>query len=122
VWDGDWEAVIRKSVIVVLVAIVFGLVVPTLLARLVLLAGCKPGDASGGPINAFSYCFLLMLPPLSLLVGAMVAYRMLGGTFRVFRRRVPPGHCPKCRCDLAGNVSGVCPECGTPVERPPSAD
>lgn len=25
------------------------------------------------------------------------------------------GHCQKCGYDLTGNVSGVCPECGTPV-------
>lgn len=31
--------------------------------------------------------------------------------------RVPPGHCPNCGYDLTGNVSGVCPECGTPVKR-----
>ena len=24
------------------------------------------------------------------------------------------GHCPRCRYNLTGNVSGVCPECGTP--------
>ena len=28
------------------------------------------------------------------------------------RRRIPPGHCQKCRYDLTGNTSGVCPECG----------
>lgn len=31
-------------------------------------------------------------------------------------RRMPPGHCKKCRYDLTGNQSGVCPECGTPVQ------
>jgi hypothetical protein len=30
------------------------------------------------------------------------------------RRRVPPGHC-SCGYNLTGNVSGVCPECGTAV-------
>lgn len=29
------------------------------------------------------------------------------------RRRVPVGHCRKCGYDLTGNVSGLCPECGT---------
>ncbi|MEE8169228.1 MAG: hypothetical protein V3T70_01655 [Phycisphaerae bacterium] len=29
------------------------------------------------------------------------------------RRRIPPGHCRRCGYDLTGNVSGVCPECGT---------
>ena len=28
---------------------------------------------------------------------------------------VPPGHCQHCGYDLTGNVSGRCPECGTPV-------
>jgi len=31
------------------------------------------------------------------------------------RRRIPPGHCRKCGYNLTGNVSGVCPECGTAV-------
>jgi hypothetical protein len=26
-----------------------------------------------------------------------------------------PGKCPKCGYDLSGNVSGICPECGTRV-------
>jgi hypothetical protein len=32
-------------------------------------------------------------------------------------RRLPTGHCQKCGYNLTGNVSGVCPECGTPIER-----
>ncbi|MBI4581439.1 MAG: hypothetical protein HY718_17180 [Planctomycetes bacterium] len=31
----------------------------------------------------------------------------------VDRRRIQPGHCRKCGYNLTGNVSGVCPECGT---------
>jgi hypothetical protein len=33
---------------------------------------------------------------------------------RRLRRRAEAGHCPACGYDLTGNVSGVCPECGTP--------
>ncbi len=33
-------------------------------------------------------------------------------------RRIPPGHCESCGYDLTGNVSGRCPECGTPVKAP----
>ena len=34
-------------------------------------------------------------------------------------RRRPKGGCHTCDYDLTGNVSGVCPECGTEVERIP---
>ena len=34
------------------------------------------------------------------------------------RRRARPGHCPTCEYDLTGNVSGVCPECGTAIQHP----
>ena len=30
----------------------------------------------------------------------------------------PLGHCQQCGYNLTGNVSGVCPECGTEVEKP----
>jgi len=26
-----------------------------------------------------------------------------------------PGHCVECAYDLTGNISGICPECGTPI-------
>jgi len=29
--------------------------------------------------------------------------------------RAKQGHCRKCRYNLMGNTSGVCPECGTPI-------
>lgn len=31
------------------------------------------------------------------------------------RRREPPNRCRNCAYDLTGNVSGVCPECGTEI-------
>lgn len=34
---------------------------------------------------------------------------------RIWEERVIRGHCPACGYDLAGNVSGVCPECGTTI-------
>jgi hypothetical protein len=33
------------------------------------------------------------------------------------RRRFRQGHCQHCGYDLTGNVSGVCPECGTAVPK-----
>ncbi len=46
---------------------------------------------------------------------------LLFGIYPVFalvryRRRPKPGHCTKCGYNLTGNVSGVCPECGTKIE------
>jgi predicted RNA-binding Zn-ribbon protein involved in translation (DUF1610 family) len=32
-------------------------------------------------------------------------------------RSPPPGHCPHCNYNLTGNVSGLCPECGTTLIR-----
>ncbi len=32
------------------------------------------------------------------------------------RDRVKPGHCRTCEYNLTGNVSGVCPECGTEIK------
>ena len=32
-------------------------------------------------------------------------------------RHYPAGHCQNCGYNLTGNVSGVCPECGTKVEQ-----
>lgn len=34
------------------------------------------------------------------------------------RNRVRPGHCRKCRYDLRGNITGLCPECGNAVSNP----
>jgi hypothetical protein len=36
-----------------------------------------------------------------------------GAAVRRRRNRPPPGHCRSCRYDLTGNVTGVCPECGS---------
>jgi hypothetical protein len=41
------------------------------------------------------------------------------------RRRIPPGHCAHCGYNLSGNVSGICPECGTKIpadQRPPQVE
>ena len=37
------------------------------------------------------------------------------------RVRFPTGHCQTCGYNLTGNVSGVCPECGTKIDTGPSA-
>jgi hypothetical protein len=50
-----------------------------------------------------------LLPPLAALTVKAILWRL--------KRPIPPGHCKTCRYNLTGNVSGVCPECGTPVAR-----
>lgn len=37
-------------------------------------------------------------------------------------RRVFPGACSNCGYDLTGNLSGICPECGTPVGKDVGSD
>lgn len=60
-------------------------------------------------------------PPLSVMIPFWLIALMLAiPTVILWRldRRVPPGRCRMCRYDLTGNVSGVCPECGTDVKQP----
>ncbi|MCH7592047.1 MAG: hypothetical protein IH989_04605 [Planctomycetes bacterium] len=50
----------------------------------------------------------------------IVGYAMLGGLIglvadSIRRKDSAPGRCQACDYDLTGNVSGVCPECGTKV-------
>ncbi len=55
-------------------------------------------------------------PGLWILIPLWIPALLAGvSTFVLWRRsrRIPPGHCKACRYDLTGNVSGVCPECGT---------
>jgi hypothetical protein len=53
--------------------------------------------------------------------GLMLIVSAIAFLLTVARRRViDPNRCFECGYDLTGNVSGVCPECGTPVLTPPS--
>jgi hypothetical protein len=51
--------------------------------------------------------------PVLLFAGYPVIAFVRGPLRRYRRRRM--GRCRKCGYDLTGNVSGRCPECGTPV-------
>lgn len=55
--------------------------------------------------------FVPLWMPLALSVAATVRSRRL-------EQRLAGG-CPICRYDLAGNTTGVCPECGAPAAVPP---
>jgi len=58
--------------------------------------------------------------PIAFVFGWVYAWfvaMIVGIPFHIARKPKPPGHCPKCSYNLRGNVSGVCPECGTPTFR-----
>ena len=55
-------------------------------------------------------------PALALLIPlipAMFAWHRWDRPNELRRERLAKGQCPHCGYDLTGNVSGVCPECGS---------
>jgi hypothetical protein len=69
---------------------------------------------SEGAGSIGSFCF----PSLLLAVSV---YAFYNHWFRPRTAYPPAGHCRRCGYNLTGNVSGVCPECGTPVPEQGSA-
>ena len=49
-----------------------------------------------------SLSWLLVTAPITVTTAALWWYD----------HQPPPGYCEECGCDLTGNVSGICPECG----------
>lgn len=45
----------------------------------------------------------------------VIVFRMYPTIILIRRLRRRRGHCLKCDYNLGGNLSGVCPECGTPI-------
>jgi hypothetical protein len=64
------------------------------------------GPTSAWKVGAPHWFILLLVSiPLLLLLKRFMAYL-----------KVSPGNCTRCGYDLTGNISGVCPECGTAME------
>lgn len=64
----------------------------------------------------FYYCQLeLAGVPLGLAIGYIIAKRVETARFRDWDRLVA-GKCTTCGYDLRGNVSNICPECGTRIQ------
>ena len=79
-------------------------------------------DAAFGPKHLTSSVpvFTVQIPLVAVFVlsASYPAIAFIRGPLRRWRRRrrAAAGHCQECDYDLTGNVSGVCPECGTKIE------
>jgi len=73
-----------------------------------------PTSGYGRYQECFIPIFLLLTWAAFPLGGFLAAKQQIAKA----NRRFPSGFCRTCRYDLTGNVSGVCPECGTKIQRP----
>jgi hypothetical protein len=72
-------------------------------------------------VIAVTLAWIVIVTPLHSGGGFLGSFLALGTALLacrwIFPQWRPPGHCQRCGYDLTGNVSGRCPECGTPIER-----
>lgn len=115
----------RSSVIGFVAGAVVGIAVTLLLVQFALVSKvflwpAIPGAAvvmyiqGGGTVVVPSTAVLVANAAIYGFVGLLVG--MLVGFIRS-QKKPPLGHCQACGYDLRGNVSGVCPECGTRYDR-----
>ncbi len=89
--------------------ILVGLALSVLIAAVLILAFVR------SPRQSPSLMQILLLPAL-LSVAFSTALLWLRTHQRTASiRRTRRGQCPKCEYDLAGNTTGICPECGSPT-------
>lgn len=62
--------------------------------------------------NILGACLIRVLLWLPILLAAGPT----GLLWRFDRRPIVPGHRRKCGYNLTGNASGICPECGQPIQ------
>ena len=68
---------------------------------------------SGGRIQGGKLAWIVQLP---LWIPFLLFALPTALLWYLDRRRYPAGRCQRCGYDLTGNVSGRCPECGTPIK------
>jgi hypothetical protein len=81
-------------------------------ARLALPALADPHPRAAPPLKPWSTVLGVAIWVASGVVGGLV---VLHAHRRDTQARRASHRCGQCGYDLTGNVSGVCPECGTPV-------
>jgi hypothetical protein len=64
------------------------------------------GFGCGPTIHTATAIYLTMALPITWILTEAIGR---------YRRQRPSGHCRECGYNLTGNVSRVCPECGTPI-------
>ena len=69
-----------------------------------------------GPSAQYSAQFVRIPWWVMVAVSAIFPLIWVTSQIRGICTRREHGHCPTCSYNLAGNISGVCPECGTAVE------
>ncbi len=118
-WRTRWQTIALSLVIIwmLLVPIVLILwryrraLAQIMLALAILCAACSSLDSRSDRPLAIEFC-----QPFFWAAAVMAALSILVGAWpNAQRRRSPYPLCHKCGYNLTGNVSGVCPECGTPI-------
>jgi len=74
-------------------------------------------ELPGPPLRTFTTTVTTVVFPVwgvLLLLWAYPAFMFARGPLRRYRRR-RRGLCTQCGYSLTGNISGICPECGTPI-------
>lgn len=80
--------------------------------------GLLIGDAYPSPkwmpsFSSYPDDWSLTIPMFQVVLVAVLTTVVL---FYRDRRRILPGHCPRCGYDLTGNTSGKCSECGEKID------
>jgi hypothetical protein len=68
----------------------------------------------GGIVYISIVCLILMWDLLAILPAILILARIILSGWPARRK----GLCECCEYNLTGNVSGICPECGTPINLP----
>jgi hypothetical protein len=87
------------------------------LAFIILSTGIALGNLIGGIGSSTGSPAVQVIGGLIMIGSPLVAFcLMVFGDHKDENSSNPPGFCRACGYNLTGNVSGRCPECGTPIK------